>query len=567
MIADENHVNAALTQPIQWESIKWDHCEAVVKKLQVRIAKATRNGNYHKVKSLQWLLTHSYSAKCLAVRKVMLNKGKNTPGVDGHIITTDQGKGELVNCLKRRGYRAKPLRRVHILKADGKSKRPLGIPTIKDRSMQALYSLAVTPVAEVTADGNSYGFRPERSCADAIEQCFKVLASRVDPQWILEADIKGCFDNISHEWMLKHILLDKWILKQWLRAGYIETGKLFPTESGSPQGGLISPVLSNLVLDGIEALLKDKFGNRPIGINLIRYADDFIITAKTKECLEQQVKPLLIEFLEERGLQLSLKKTRITHITEGFDFLGQNVRKYPNGRNRYKLLIKPSKDNIKTFMAKIRKLIRKSRGLDQVTLIKILNSKIRGWANYHRFVVSKEIFSRMDYEIWTALWKWSKWRHPQKSAGWILNRYFQRQNLKHFCFSGLEKLDNGQTIRHTLTLMSDIPIRRHIKIKLSANPFDPDFDAYYERRTSAWMKRNSKGRGIAYRMIKNQHGTCTQCRKAITMNDNWQLHLLTRASRGGSYRSGNLAILHDKCHRDVFTSGSAESGTGHTNKV
>lgn len=545
-------VNAAFTRTAQWESIDWDQCRTVVKKLQVRIAKATRNGNWRKVNSLQWILTHSYSAKCLALRKVLQNKGRNTPGVDGEILSSPKQKSALVSSLKRRGYRAKPLRRIYIPKSDGRSKRPLSIPTMKDRTMQMLHAMALVPVAETTADISSYGFRQERSCADAIEQCFNILAKQMSPHWVMEGDIKGCFDNISHQWVLNNIPTDKKILAKWLKAGYIETKKLFPTHRGTPQGGIISPVISNMVLDGIVTLLKTKFGNRPIGINLVRYADDFIVTAKSRECLEQQVKPLLMEFLKERGLELSLEKTKITHITDGFNFLGQNVRKYPNGRVRNKLLIKPSKDNIKTFLANIRKTIQKYKTLDQVTLIKILNPKIRGWANYHRHIVSKEIFSKMDSEIWRALWKWSKRRHPNKSANWIMNKYFHRQKRRNYCFSGEEKSPNGKKVSYTLTLMSDVPIRRHVKIKNATNPFDPEDVPYFERRKTAKMKLKSKGRLLAKQRIAAQHGKCSHCGEKITCKHNWQLHLLKSPSNGGTFVSGNLSILHDQCHRNVY---------------
>lgn len=259
-----------------------------------------------------------------------------------------------------------------------------------------------------------------------------------------------------------------------------------------------------------------------------------------------------MEFLKDRGLELSLEKTKITHITDGFNFLGQNVRKYPNGRVRNKLLIKPSKDNIKTFLANIRKTIQKYKTLDQVTLIKILNPKIRGWANYHRYVVSKEIFSKMDTEIWRALWRWSKRRHPNKSLKWIINKYFHQQKRRNYCFSGEEISSNGKKVRHTLTLMSDVPIRRHVKIKNATNPFDPKDDPYFERRKTTKMKMKSKGRWLAKQRIAAQQGKCPHCGERITWKHNWQLHLLKSLSNGGTFASGNLSILHDQCHRNVY---------------
>ncbi|MDS9765227.1 group II intron reverse transcriptase/maturase, partial [Pseudomonas aeruginosa] len=343
-------------ESVTWHSIDWAACHREVRRLQARIVKATRQGKHGKVKALQWILTHSFSGKALAVRRVTENQGKKTPGVDGITWSTPEAKSQAMLSIKRRGYRPQPLKRVYIPKANGKM-RPLGIPTMRDRAMQALYLLALEPVAETTADGRSFGFRPERSTADAIEQCFTALSKKVAPQWVLEGDIKGCFDNISHDWLMGHAPTDREILKKWLKAGYMEDRQLFPTEAGTPQGGIISPTLANLVLDGLEAKLDAVFGRKRYAngvqtrlmVNYVRYADDFIVTGRSKELLEQEVMPIIKDFMRERGLTLSPEKTKITHIDEGFDFLGQNVRKY-NG----KLLIKPSNANVATFLEKVR---------------------------------------------------------------------------------------------------------------------------------------------------------------------------------------------------------------------
>jgi RNA-directed DNA polymerase len=311
--------------------------------------------------------------------------------------------------------------------------RPLGIPTMKDRAQQALYLLALAPVVETTADKNSYGFRQQRSCADAIEQCFKALRS-ANTQWILEGDIKSCFDDISHDWLLAHVLMDRVILQKWLKSGYMEKHVLHDTTDGTPQGGIISPALANCALDGLERLLREKYpagkrlkslgGEKPC-VNLVRYADDFVITSKSKELLEGEIKPLVEHFLQERGLELSPTKTVITHVEHGFDFLGQNVRRYPNG----KLLIKPSKKNVKTFLDGIRRTIKAAQGVSAADLIDQLNPKIRGWANYHRHVVSKRTFGRVDHSIFSSLWKLARRRHPNKSPRWFKPKYFaQRGN-------------------------------------------------------------------------------------------------------------------------------------------
>src|SRR5438045_846870 len=278
-----------------WHAIDWESANHTVRRLQARIVKATKEERWSKVKALQRLLTHSFTGKALAVRRVTENQGKNTPGVDRIIWNTPHKKINAIYSLRQRDYHPQPLRRIHIPKKNGK-KRPLGIPVMKCRAMQALYLLALDPVAETTADPNSYGFRPGRSTADAIEQCFNVLGKRASPQWILEGDIKGCFDAISHEWLLTHIPMEKAILRKWLKAGYMEQHILYPTEAGTPQGGIISPVLANMTLDGLEARLREKFPERANHshkgkVSLIRYADDFIITGETKELLECDVKP------------------------------------------------------------------------------------------------------------------------------------------------------------------------------------------------------------------------------------------------------------------------------------
>jgi len=239
----------------EWKSINWHTARREVRRLQTRIAKAVRDGRYGRVKALQWLLTRSFSGKALAVKRVVSNRGKKTPGVDKVIWDTLKKKMEAVHNLRRRGYKALPLRRVYIPKKNGKM-RPLGIPTMADRAQQALYALALQPVAETLADPNSYGFRLYRSCADAIEQCFKSLGRRYSPRWILEGDIKACYDEICHKWLLEHIPMDCTMLRKWLKAGYLEGGKLYPTKAGTPQGGIISPLLAGLLWTGWRRQLK-----------------------------------------------------------------------------------------------------------------------------------------------------------------------------------------------------------------------------------------------------------------------------------------------------------------------
>ncbi|VFR52403.1 Retron-type RNA-directed DNA polymerase [plant metagenome] len=288
-------VGASSPDAQMWEQADWPHIEAEVKRLQMRIAKAVREGRWGKAKALQRLLTRSHSSKMLAVKRVTENRGKRTPGVDGKVWLTPAARWKGMLSLRHRGYRTMPLRRVYIPKSNGK-RRPLGIPCIRCRAMQALWKLALEPIAETLADPNSCGFRPERSTADAIEQCFNCLSHRTSAEWVLEGDIRGCFDNFSHSWLLEHIPMDKTILRRWLEAGYVDEGTLFESRAGTPQGGVISPVLANMALDGLEAAVLASTGgseraHRRAKLNVIRYADDFVVTGASKDVLESVVLP------------------------------------------------------------------------------------------------------------------------------------------------------------------------------------------------------------------------------------------------------------------------------------
>lgn len=463
-----------------WDRANWSCIEAEVKRLQVRIAKATREGRWGRVKALQRLLTRSHSGKMLAVKRVTENRGKRTPGVDKKVWSSPAARWKGMLSLRHRGYQAMPLRRVYIPKSNGK-KRPLGIPCMRCRAMQALWKLALEPIAECQAAPNSYGFRPERSTADAIGQCFIVLSQRTAPSWVLEGDIRGCFDNFSHSWILEHIPMDKEVLRRWLQAGYIDEGTLFETRSGTPQGGIISPVIANMVLDGLEAVVcasvfLSKFVcRRQAKIHVVRYADDFIVTGASKEVLESDVLPAIRQFMADRGLELSEEKTRVTSITKGFDFLGQNVRKYGS-----KLFIKPAKKSTKSLLDKVRGLVKGNAGATQEALIRQLNPVIRGWAMYHRHIVAKATFSWVDAHIWQLLWKWARRRHPKKGARWTRNRYFRIVGYRSWVFATKNSTYGDRPLE--LFRAATIPITRHVKIQGAAQPFDPEWEAYLARR-------------------------------------------------------------------------------------
>lgn len=449
---DEKRTDKELTT--KWNSINWKVVRDNVNRLQTRIAKAVKEEKWHLVKRLQYLLTHSYHAKQLAVRVVTQNRGKRTPGVDGELWTTTSDKMRAVSRLTDKQYVAQPLKRIFIPKPGTDTKRPLSIPTMTDRAMQALYALALQPVAETLADKRSFGFRLFRSAQDASVYAFTCLAQKNSAQWVLEGDIRGCFDTISHEWLKNNVLIDRSILTQFLKAGFVYNQKLYPTDLGTPQGGVISPLLANLTLDGIESLLAQRYPKEKV--YFIRYADDFLVTAPTKEMAEE-IREMIREFLGIRGLELSEKKTIITHIDDGFDFLGWNFRKY-----RGKLLIKPSRKSIGRITEKIRKILQKAAAWTQDELIAILNKTVVGWANYHRHIVAADTFGKLDHIIWNMLWKWAKRRHPEKGHQWTAKRYWHIEGNRKWVF---------KTGKNRLKQFSDTKIRRHTQVRLNANPF------------------------------------------------------------------------------------------------
>ena len=541
---------ASSDEKVDWRSIDWAGHHKTVRRLQVRIVKAVREGRWGKVKALQWLLTHSLSGKLLAVRRVTENNGRKTPGVDGETWSTPDAKSEAVLSLRRRGYQPRPLKRVFIPKSNGKM-RPLGIPTMRDRAMQALHLLALAPVAETTADRDSYGFRPERSTADAQEQCFIALAQRSGASWVLEGDIKGCFDNISHEWLLANVPTDKVILRKWLEAGFIYRRQLFPTEAGTPQGGIISPTLANMALDGLEAVLETRFGlpgtklAKRNQIHLVRYADDFIVTARSKELLDE-VRPLVVHFLRERGLELSEEKTRVTHIGEGFDFLGWNIRKYDG-----KLIIKPSLKNVKAIKGTIREIMRENRQSTTVGLIRLLNPVIRGWANYHRVAVAKRTFSAVDAWIWRKAWRWARRRHPTKRAWWVREAYFQTIEGRNWVLAAQAEEGYGKGRVLALARATETAIKRHVKIRADANPYDPSWADYFEARLGRKTRDALAGRRRLRHLWQRQEGCCPACGEKITEVTGWNLHHVVPRSLGGNDSLANLVLLHPTCHQQL----------------
>lgn len=538
---------AASHAEVNWQAINWQQAHENVRRLQARIVKATQQGKWGKVKALQRILTRSFSGKALAVRRVTENQGKRTAGVDGELWNTPEKKAAGLQSLQQRGYTPLPLRRIYIPKSHDKTKkRPLSIPVMRDRAMQALYLLALEPIAETTGDRNSYGFRKERSCADAMSQCFKALYHRQGAEWVLEADIKSCFDKISHEWLETQISMEKTILRKWLKSGFMEKHILYPTSEGTPQGGVASPILANLVLDGLEKKLREQFPKRKANnakVNFVRYADDFIITGYSKQLLETVVQPLVAQFLKERGLELSPEKTRITHIKDGFDFLGQNTRKYNN-----RLRTKPSSKNVKTFLTKVRQIIKSNQQMPAGELIALLNPIIRGWAQYHQHVASGRIFIKVDTAIFRTLWQWAKRRHRHKSQHWIKDKYFKSNGNRNWLFYG-----QYQNKKWELTKASDTPYKPYVKIKGAANPFDPQWETYFEQRLDVKMVNNLRGRRQLIRLWKAQNGICPICQQKITKITGWNNHHILLRSLGGPDTELNRVLLHPNCHQQVHS--------------
>ncbi|MDA3847285.1 MAG: group II intron reverse transcriptase/maturase [Vallitaleaceae bacterium] len=471
---------ASTDYDILWDGLNWSEVELVVNKLQSRIAKAVERGRYNLVKKLQYLLTNSFYAKLLAVKRVTTNKGKRTPGIDSELWTSSAMKYKAALRLSNKGYKPLPLKRNYIKKSNRKTKRPLGIPTMYDRAMQALSLLSLDPVSETILDPKSFGFRKYRSTKDAGKYLFDILCQKTAPKWVLEGDIKACFDEISHAWLQDNIFMDKEVLKKFLKSGYVYKNQLFKTKSGTVQGGIISPTYANLTLNGLGDLIRKRYWRTATGlirqtankhrVHIVIYADDFVVTADNKETLVE-IRAMIKEFLAERGLELSKEKTVITHIDEGFDFLGWNFRKYNN-----KLIVMPSLNSVKKVKATLKETVRVHIGHRQELLIIRLNQIITGWCNYHKHVCAKKAFNDIDHYINQLLRKWTIRRHPNKSFKWRKDRYFVRINNRDWIF----KSETNQ-----LKFAASSKIKRHVLIRMTTNPYFPEDREYYLNRRLA----------------------------------------------------------------------------------
>ncbi len=543
--------NGTKTQT-DWNTIDWKKANRTVRNLRHRIFRATQEGNLKKVRSLQRLMLKSYSNRLISVRRVtQINAGKQTPGVDKLVIKTPEGRSKMVDALAHYSpWKAKPAKRVSIPKANNKL-RPLGIPVVVDRCLQAMVKNALEPAWEAKFEGTSYGFRPGRSCQDAIGRIYDLARPNKTKKWVLDADIRGAFDNISHEYLLKIIgpVPGKELIKQWLKAGYVEHGAFHATEQGTPQGGVISPLLANIALHGMEEAIGVKHnaqghikGTRAV----IRYADDFVCFCESKEDAEH-VQRILVEWLKERGLCLSEEKTRIVHLTEGFDFLGFNVRHYPapkTSRTGWKLLIKPSTASVQAIRKKLKELWVKGKGTNVQGILARLNPIIRGWANYFRTVVASEIFHELDRWMFYRADRYAKWQHPKKPKHWRQQKYWGRLNLDRsdrWVFG--DKATGGYLLK-----FGWFPIERHILVKGTASPDDPELKGYWEQRQAAKAKDLTFSK---QKLVKRQHGRCPQCGETLFNDEELHIHHLLACSQGGKNSYSNLVLVHLFCHQQI----------------
>jgi len=524
----------------------------------------------------------SWAAKCLAVRRVTQdNQGKNTAGVDGVKSLSPVQRLKLVQSL-RLNNKVKPTRRVWIPKPGTEEKRPLGIPVMNDRAVQSLVKLGLEPEWEARFEPNSYGFRPGRSCHDAIDAIFNAI--RYKAKYVLDADIAKCFDRINHEALLRKLNTSPTLrrqIKAWLKSGVMDGKQLSPTSEGTPQGGVISPLLANIALHGMEERINQIAMTLPgakrdnqRALSLIRYADDFVILHENLAVV-QRCQTVISEWLRDIGLELKPSKTRLCHTLEkygdnepGFNFLGFKVRQYPVGKYQsgknpkgrrlgFKTIISPSKEKMKVHYDRVASIIESHKSAPQVALIGHLNPVIIGWANFYSTVVSKEAYSKQDHLMYQKLRAWANRRHPKKKKKWIVKKYWQTIGGDNWVFATGEEGKNPKKLaKHSAT-----PIERHVKVKGDASHYDGNL-VYWSTRMGKHPEASLK----VATLLKNQKGKCAHCELFFKDGDIWEVDHIIPKSKGGKGDYKNLQLLHRHCHDTKTANDGLAGGAGMRDK-
>jgi RNA-directed DNA polymerase len=546
-----------------WKTIPWRKLEQHVFRIQKRIYRASQIGNTRKVQKLQKLLMKSEAARLLAVRRVTQdNQGKKTAGVDGIKSVKPAQRFIMAQNIHPKNWKqqkSKPVRRVWIPKPGKAEKRPLGIPVMLERAQQALVKSALEPEWESQFEANSYGFRPGRSSHDAIGAIFNTI--RYKPKFVLDADIKGCFDAINQEELLRKLKTYsqiRYVIKAWLKAGVIDNEVFTPTKAGTPQGGVISPLLANIALHGMEKAIIEGIKSKEEKPTLVRYADDFVIFHTKKEELEKATQKIT-EWLKNMGLILSPEKTRITHTLTpndgnvGFDFLGYTVRQFPVGKTHtgkdpkgkplgYKTIIKPSKKAVHTHIQKINQWMRKLKAAPQKALIEKLNPIIRGWCKYHRIVCAKKTFQVCDYHLYIQMMEWARKRHQNKGKQWIVQKYWHQEDGKQWVFAASVQTEEGKSLlklrRHNQT-----EIQRHVKVRANASPYDGNL-VYWSQR----LKQHPLMRGTRAKLLQMQKGMCPQCGLYFQDDSVLEIDHIIPIALGGKDTLANKWVYHRHCH-------------------
>ncbi len=561
----------------EWADLPWRKLEQHLYRLQKRIFKASERGDLKTVHQLQKLVMKSRSARLLAVRRVTQdNQGKKTAGIDGVKSVPPTSRLTMVEAIHPKriaGRKPQPLRRVWIPKPGKTEQRPLGIPVLFDRACQALAKQALEPQWEALFEADSYGFRPGRSAHDAIAAIYTYINQK--SRYVLDADIKGCFDNIDHQALLEKLHTYpamRQLIKGWLKAGVMEGMELSPTPAGTPQGGVISPLLMNIALYGMEeALVKAYVGEKTApsarrGVpKLIRYADDFVVL-HTEETEIIKAQRLIATWLKGIGLELKPSKTRLSHTLKeyqgnvGFSFLGFTIRQFPVGKTHsgttsrgqllgFKTLIMPSKEGVQRHIQALRRIVQKSQMLSQEQLINQLNPIIHGWTRYYRTVVSQKQFEVCDHLLMRMLWQKMTRKHRKESAKWVKKHYWRTVGGNTWTFA----TPGEEATRRTLRRHDATPIQRHIKVKGQASPFDGNL-LYWARR----LKDHPLTKTALGKLLQKQQGKCRWCELFFRDEDQIEIDHITPKQEGGGEELSNKCALHRHCHDQRHAKHAAE---------